>query len=455
MKNLLLLLILTVSLASAALANDMRISGVGGTIRRMDGEDANIRMESEWVNVDVYEKTYDVTATFNFINDSDEEQTVKMGFPEDGGGDGSNTESGFTSFSSNIDGIYVDIQRSLISTKDRDETRYQAYYVKEVTFQPRQARLVQVNYTSLMGDVSSPPYHFVEYGFTGGNWKGKVSSSEILYTIKGTGSWQISSYTKFSQNGNELYYQWKNWEAEKECEIFLSQVVPNTLVPGNQDTKKNIYNVSNPGVPGKIEYDLYGFVRGNVVYGNLDRICRELNGEKIFSRKRAAKVDWVSEAGFVKLHVGKSVFSFKPNSNVMKVSLPVNADGKITMQDSAVELPGEAMLIGSKMSAPDESMYVPIAPLVKALNGTYKLIENRSALEMAFTKEGLADFVTETVAPAPPVVVPSAIPVNPGAKVPATSAQANALPMNLLAGLGALLVVLLAGYLLRRRKTVA
>jgi len=139
----------------------------------------------------------------------------------------------------------------------------------------------------------------------------------------------------------------------------------------------------------------------------------------------------------------------------MKVSLPVNADGKITMQDSAVELPGEAMLIGSKMSAPDESMYVPIAPLVKALNGTYKLIENRSALEMAFTKEGLADFVTETVAPAPPVVVPSAIPVNPGAKVPATSAQANALPMNLLAGLGALLVVLLAGYLLRRRKTVA
>ena len=147
MKSL-LLLILTVSLASAALANDApSVYGFGGTIKRMDGEDANVRMESEWVNVDVYDNSYDVSATFNFVNDSDEEQTVMMGFPEYGADGADYYIIGFTSFISTVDGTPVKIRRMLPSKENEDDTRYRAYYVKEVTFLSGQKRLVKVNYT--------------------------------------------------------------------------------------------------------------------------------------------------------------------------------------------------------------------------------------------------------------------------------------------------------------------
>lgn len=443
MKNLYVLLILIVSSASAALANDTRVYGTGGTIKRMGGEDANIRMEAEWVNVDVYDKTYEVSATFNFINDSDEEQTVQMGFPESGGGgDVDINRVGFTSFSSKVDDIPLEVKRIKPRAENTDDTMYQAYWVKEVTFLPRQTRLVQVNYTSPTCDVSSPPYHFVQYNFTGGNWKGKVASSEILFTFHGAGTWQFSSDTAFSQNENELYYQWKNWEAEMTCEIYFSHTLPGILMRGYGTSDKHTYHVTIPGesTPNEIEGEPYAFFRGDIIYGSLDSI--DINTQ-----------DWDAEPGAIIARIGRATLTFKPGSEVMKTFLPVNVDGKVTLKEGTVKLPGKPVLI-KKEESDEQLLYVPIEPVLKALNGTYKLDRELCTISYSFTKEGLADFVTETVATAPLAVAPAAVPVNPEAKAPAASTKANALPMNWLAGLGALLVVLLAGYMLKRRKTV-
>ena len=301
----------------------------------------------------------------------------------------------------------------------------------------------------------------MEYYFTGGNWKGKVSSSEILFTFHGAGIWQVSSDAAFSQNGNEFYRQWKNWEAELECKVFLTPMRNDELVSANGNKSKYQYHITNSGEVTNVDHDAYAIMRGDIVYGNLDKIGEAISPPLGKDNWVYASQDWDSEPGNVKFNIGRATMIFKPGSDAVKALLPVNDNGIVTMQEKNINLPGQVVLV-KKKDSDEQLLYVPIDPVLKVLNGTYKLDREMRTISYSFTKEGLADFVTETVASVPPAVVapaatssPAAVPVNTVAKVPAESAKANALPMNILAGLGALLVALLAGYFLKRRKTAA
>ena len=84
MRSLLLVLCLLV-LALAARANDGRVTGISGTVRFVRDEKTTIRMLEETVTMDLYPTRYLVTAEFTFTN-TGPATSVKMGFPETGGG---------------------------------------------------------------------------------------------------------------------------------------------------------------------------------------------------------------------------------------------------------------------------------------------------------------------------------------------------------------------------------
>ncbi len=170
------ILILLCVLALAAVANDSHVVGDGGRVHRMNGKHTTIRMVRERVQMDVYAGYFDVDVHFLFKNDGPK-TTVQMGFPESGGGDINSGEyshhTGFLSFHTWVDDQPVTAKRLPASAP---ECEYRTFWVKTVPFAAGQSRTVRVQYSSPTFDESTGE-EFINYDFTGGNWKGAVDES--------------------------------------------------------------------------------------------------------------------------------------------------------------------------------------------------------------------------------------------------------------------------------------
>ncbi len=375
MRNLSLLFIALLAIASTAWANDTSVVGIGGTVNRMGGEDTNIRMEQEWVNIDVNEKNYTVTATFKFVNDSDAAQTVEMGFPENGGGDGGSGDTpGFISFTSKVDNVAVLVERKLPRSKNLDGEGYQAYWVKKVTFQPRQTHWVQVEYLSNKGLVSAYPRNFIIYNFTGGNWKGLVSSSELLVTFHNPGMWLVMSHgVDFKQKENRLYRKWENWQAEYVFNVDFAPTKPDILNRTSRsysEDKQYNYVVKNPGNSGHVEQRPDGLLLNNVAFVELDDLVRELGEKKDDQPIKKVVQDWDGKTNIVTLRVDDIELTFQPDSDIMKRKSPINVNEVLSVK--YIKLLGKVFLLDDGYKKGEKLMYVPVADVVKALNGKFE-----------------------------------------------------------------------------------
>ena len=76
-KNISILLFFFITISISA--NDGRIV-IGPTIELLDNEDTNIKMQSEVINITMYEEYYEVTVEFDFYNEGSNE-IVLIGFP--------------------------------------------------------------------------------------------------------------------------------------------------------------------------------------------------------------------------------------------------------------------------------------------------------------------------------------------------------------------------------------
>jgi hypothetical protein len=203
----------------AGLANDGAIDGVGGRVGFMDGEHPSIRMTKEWVRVELNPASYAVAATFIFANDGPA-TSVRMGFPESGGGDGvGGNTSTFLRFRTAVDGQPIAATRRLA----RGGQDFQAFWVKTVAFAAGQTREVRVEYTSRYGDSVEGDFS-AAYDFTGGNWKGMVAESNLLVHVNTGGTVHLTSRTPFVAGDNRLHARWTNWQAQEDVHLRLFQM---------------------------------------------------------------------------------------------------------------------------------------------------------------------------------------------------------------------------------------
>ncbi|MGC4043210.1 MAG: hypothetical protein QM758_05355 [Armatimonas sp.] len=172
MFRLLVVLSVLSVLSACVHANDMSISGVGGSATPIKGEDSSVVMSTETVSLELYKDHYETIVCFIFKNEG-KAKTVTMGFPERGFGiDGGDAKASISHFRSYVDGIPVETKR-VVSQHNQDD--YVAYWTKTVPFQRNQSHKVIVHFSSPYGGGIGGTS--VGYDFTGGNWKGKVQAS--------------------------------------------------------------------------------------------------------------------------------------------------------------------------------------------------------------------------------------------------------------------------------------
>ncbi len=211
-------------LAVAACADDGYISGVGGTIRLMS-EHPSIRMASERVHVTVTPDRAFVAARFVLENTAGP-VTVRIGFPEGGGG-GEVKHPRFKRFASTVDGRPVRVR----TTPWAGERDLQRWRVKTLRFARKQTRIVQVRYQAPTGRNVGGTRNFVCILKTGASWKGPIGSATVVADLSAIRDYQTRNY--YPKNcvprGDTVQWHFQDFEPEENIGIafhhaFLSFV---------------------------------------------------------------------------------------------------------------------------------------------------------------------------------------------------------------------------------------
>lgn len=200
-------------------ANDRAIEGIGGTFHVLKGEHPSISMEYEKISMDIYPEYYNVKVNFIFKNYSKSPVTVKMGFPENAYGainsQALKNKSSFLTFKTMVNGKPAKVAKREVT--QAAEGSFSSHWLKEVTFAPLQTLNVQTEYRSKTG-MSAVPSIYVEYEFTGSNWKGKVKESDLVVTSHLPKDYSLinDEYTPkdIVKKDNKIYFNRKNWEAD-------------------------------------------------------------------------------------------------------------------------------------------------------------------------------------------------------------------------------------------------
>ena len=372
-------------LAKLVLANDgfSSVTGTGGRVHLMTKEHPTIRMEREWVRMDLYPHYYDVSATFIFTNDGPA-TTVTMGFPESGEGDGDGSsgvipkkgKSAFILFTSSVDGQQVAVTRKPTELKqDNQESSYKALWVKQVTFAPAQRRTVTVNYQSYYGGGSSlgepnPETRFVIYQFTGGNWKGTVAESQLTVVSHLVGLIGFSPevpnpkrLTSSSYADGIWNYTWRNWQAQGDFTLTYAVIDSGYLtfefeIPIFTPTawKKVLFK------PGQIEHQKVVpllLLRKNTTFIQLETMVSLLTSTPAYPGDQVTIV-WKRKWNEVVLKVGSHAFKWHT--------------GKAEMDIDGISKPLPAAPFLSALDYNNErQLYVPLRVIVQYFKGAVSL----------------------------------------------------------------------------------
>jgi len=234
-------------------ANDSAVSGVGGRWQMQRAEHRTVSMERENVAIAVRpDASYAVTADFVFRNYGAATQ-VMMGFPESWGGDrGPFATTSYQNFRTWVDGRRVAARRAKVKEKYNEGT---ALWLKTVSFGAGQVRRIRVSYLSSGGGMSTGE-HWVDYGFTGGNWRGEVRESVLTVQFP-PGRYAVRPYDdlpdqpnpEITRRGGFFRYRWRNWQAQRDFRLEFKTLVPGGLYMDNQPTRfQKAILVNQPGL---------------------------------------------------------------------------------------------------------------------------------------------------------------------------------------------------------------
>lgn len=199
-----------------------------------------VQMKSERIRMVQRRDDWVVTADFVFENHGPRTK-VTMGFPESSYSEATSEASwrvrpSFGSFTSWVDGQRAKVRR-VVTTKGSND--FNALWIKQVSFGPRQTRRVRVRYLSSGGGDSNGG-SFVSYNFTGGNWRGKVEKSVLTVEFTQSGAYYVAKpyipptdkpaqVPHFERRGRQMIYTWLNWEAQQDFDLYFAHTIPGAL----------------------------------------------------------------------------------------------------------------------------------------------------------------------------------------------------------------------------------
>lgn len=377
-----------------AQANDSAFEAVGGSPRPLQGENARIRMQSERIVLTVGRDGYDTRAEFVFVNDSNRRTDVMMGFPEENSGDVASgdkpRQTTFKRFATRVDGASVRARRIILAKPD--PAGFVTYWVKNVSFAPRQTRRVRVDYRSPFGATTSSGFNrAIYYNFTGGNWKGKVARTDLEVRFSQPGLWRVfaeaasapvSMNLKTRSGEAILSRTWRDWEAQTYFLMGLSRAIPlwmeepDMFMTPVRLQKSLTFRVGAPSgqAVGFSGYPPAAFVKDGVTYVSVLHLEQRLMAWRSDARRENLPVarGWEPESRRVSLRAGERTLSFQLHSREMQVR---SASGS-----QKVTLPAPAMALQSDRGL---TTYVPLVPVAKALGFGYEVTPSKHALVLS------------------------------------------------------------------------
>lgn len=358
--------------AAPALANAASFSGIVGSPTLSKGEHTQIRMESEKVVLTLRAgELFETDASFVFVNDSNRATTVRMGFPETNYGDGwegDGSRVGFKKFATTVNGRAVAAKRTIINRENSD-----VWWIKTVSFAPRERKNIRVMATSELGGIVDTMFgRALSYNFTGKNWKGLVSRSDLEVRIPLAGTWAVvgdswsdgaEKRTAWKPNvevKNGVAYlrkSWRNWQAQNVTTIGVRRVMPDWLVEFSitnlmltEDTFARVVTFrvgSKTDKLGVVDAPApQAFMHNGVAMVSFDHLARTIGNAAPDSKRsyNAATRTASVEAKGTKI-------SFAPGNRAMTVV----KDGK----SQEVALPAPPVLV--PIANGDRALYVPLA----------------------------------------------------------------------------------------------
>jgi len=360
MKNSfsLVLLTLLVSFSSVMVgANDSAVTGIGGRWRMIKGEHRQVQMVSEHVRI-VQQKSGDFLTTADFVfRNHGPATTVKMGFPEEKGGDAANSSISLLHFKTWVDGGLVKVKRRKITALESD---FLALWVKNVHFKRDEIRQVRVRYLSTSGGWYSNGNAWVSYNFTGGNWRGKVRESILdVHFLPG---WYIfGPYQKskdkpptVTRKGARFRFRWTNWQAQQEFMLDYNTIFPNEMAR----SKANSNGISS---------DFLAIEPGNAVYRGIPWVadCNDSilwKGRLWVHAQKLTNCEWSEKRKGMILRLGKLAFFVSTRGSASRSSYWQNNPNR----------PFWLNVYG------DNRLYVPARLVTKKLGGKFTLYKDKS-----------------------------------------------------------------------------
>jgi hypothetical protein len=193
-----------------ARADDSAVMGVGGALRPMQ-EHPSIRMVTERVVIDMDTAKAEVDCLFHFKNEGPA-TTVRMGFPESGGGDVDvDNPEGFTYFNTWVDGRRVPAR---IEGMEKGPAEWSRWRVKSVKFASGQTRLVRVRYSAPLGNSVGGNCGFSYRLDTGASWKGPIGRVDIIARLRNFPKyWTVTGGPAgFRRYPSGFSWHWENLE---------------------------------------------------------------------------------------------------------------------------------------------------------------------------------------------------------------------------------------------------
>jgi len=232
MKKLYIVLLISLVLPCFAYADDTSLGRYGESVRPINNP--NVRMESEKVNVKMYEGYSTTTCTFKFVNQTKKTQSLLMGFPDgydfstnDDISPESNEGMNIAKFSTVIDGKKIGVvhKKGKILNEETKKLDYPYWYTWEVTFKPGESKTV-VNTYETQNTNDSMGYHYAGYVITTGSpWAGTIKDAQIVFDVSNFGLYSLESATptNYKFYGDKLVWNFKNFEPTTNIEVVANK----------------------------------------------------------------------------------------------------------------------------------------------------------------------------------------------------------------------------------------
>jgi hypothetical protein len=219
MRIRILLLLGTLLASGVVWADDSATTGLTGTVKVMDAH-PSVRMVSEAVHIKLPDAV--VRAEFVFRNEGPA-TTVRMAFPEEGGGDTSAPKkltSHFSYFRSYVDGKRFRVTK-VVDEKHTGEGQYHVWWTKTVKFAKHQTRRVVCEYKGGGSDSTGGSRGFGYTLVTGASWKGPIGRAVITCDVSGLNDYSRIHFGPkgYKRHGNIVTWDLRNFEPKEDIHV--------------------------------------------------------------------------------------------------------------------------------------------------------------------------------------------------------------------------------------------